>query len=122
MEKYLKIRKILEKYLKIRKDKKKIRYLTKLRISNHRLCIEQGRHHSRNTPFIEAEKRYCIFCKNKSVEDEKHFILDCKIYSERRNTFFTNINNLDTTFLSKTMDEMLQSLLGTKKTERLTHL
>ena len=46
--------------------------LTKLRLSNHRLMIEKGRH-SR----IESKFRFCPFCPNE-VEDEKHFLMKCK--------------------------------------------
>ena len=52
--------------------------LSKLRLSNHTLMIETGRHKK-----IEREKRFCPFCSSK-VEDEFHFIVECPIYNHLR--------------------------------------
>ena len=55
---------------------------------------EKGRYHS---PKIPGEKRFCQICKNK-VEDEKHFIIKCKLYDvERKNLelWFNNFLNID---------------------------
>ena len=41
--------------------------LTKLRLSNHLLMIEKGRHMG-----IDRDQRFCPFCPN-IIEDEKHF-------------------------------------------------
>ena len=54
--------------------------LTKLRLSNHKLEIEVGRHKN-----IPKEKRFCPFCLQK-VEDEIHFMLECTCYTHLRNT------------------------------------
>ena len=48
--------------------------LTKLRLSNHKLMIEKGRHDN-----IPKEGRFCPFCKNK-VEDEVHFLMQCATF------------------------------------------
>ena len=48
--------------------------LTKLRLSNHTLMIEKGRHLN-----IDPNFRFCPFCPN-TVEDEKHFLIDCEPY------------------------------------------
>ena len=48
--------------------------LTKLRLSNHPLMIETGRHLN-----LELQQRCCPFCPN-IVETEQHFILHCKTY------------------------------------------
>ena len=52
--------------------------LTKLRLSNHSLMIEKGRHSD-----IDKKNRFCPFCPN-IVEDEKHFLLKCKAYNHIR--------------------------------------
>ena len=52
--------------------------LTKLRLSNHSLMIEKGRHSD-----IDKKFRFCPFCPN-IVEDEKHFLLKCKAYNHIR--------------------------------------
>ena len=58
----------MEKYLK---DIYNIKYrsaLTKLRLSNHPLFIETGRHSK-----TERHQRFCPFCPN-FIEDEMHFL------------------------------------------------
>ena len=54
---------------------KKRRNLTKLRLSNHTLMIEKGRHSG-----LEKEERVCPFCVEDIVEDEYHFILECPTF------------------------------------------
>ena len=56
--------------------------LSRLRLSNHSLMIEKGRHQG-----IARGDRTCPFCPL-SVENEKHFLLHCKNYSEMRNHLF----------------------------------
>ena len=51
---------------------------SKLRLSNHSLMIEKGRHEK-----IERSSRYCPFCPN-TVEDEIHFIVTCKSFIKVR--------------------------------------
>ena len=57
----------------------------KLRIANHDLDIEKGRHI--NTP---KENRFCILCRHfyriSVIECEFHFLLVCPIYQDIRNT------------------------------------
>ena len=36
----------------------------------------------------------CVFCKN-VIEDESHFLLDCPLYSDLRNRFFTDLPSLN---------------------------
>ena len=66
--------------------------LQKLRISSHKLKIELSRY---NKPFkIEANKRFCTFCKDESIEDENHFMLSCKNYIKERKILFEKIINI----------------------------
>ena len=59
--------------------------LTKLRVSSHRLQIEAGRWVKPNrTPINE---RVCIFCN--VLEDEFHFVLECKQYIDLRTTYIS---------------------------------
>ena len=57
----------------------------KVRISNSRLLIEQGRHQN-----IELNKRICPLCKD-DVEDEFHFVMMCPKLSHIRDNFFAEI-------------------------------
>ena len=56
--------------------------LTKLRLSNHALMIEKGRHVR-----TEASIRFCPFCPTE-VEDEQHFLMKCKCFSHLRKDLF----------------------------------
>ena len=61
--------------------------LTKFRLSNHSLMIEKGRHQK-----IEKVFRFCPFCPQQ-VEDEMHFLLDCKCFSSLRNDLLDKIQS-----------------------------
>ena len=67
-----------ENYLSEIQSIKERTALTKLRLSNHALMIEKGRHQK-----IDKSQRYCPFCPG-VVEDEKHFLLKCKNYHHFR--------------------------------------
>ena len=58
--------------------------LTKFRLSNHVLMIEKGRHLN-----IHKKLRFCNFCPK--VEDEFHFLMECKTYSKLRLKLWQNI-------------------------------
>ena len=68
--------------------------MTKLRISDHCLEIEKGRH---QRPYKLSQDRICPKC-NIETEDEKHFLIKCKFYDNQRHKLFqeiqeqTNIN------------------------------
>ena len=61
-----------EKYLNEISCLKKRTALTKLRLSNHKLMIEKGRHSN-----VNRDSRFCPFCPDK-IENEKHFLLECE--------------------------------------------
>jgi hypothetical protein len=81
----------LENYLLTCDSKFERSAFAKLRISGHRLRIETGRH---VRPKIDPDKRYCIHCNDLSIEDERHFILKCKLYTEERNDFFLELKKI----------------------------
>ena len=81
----------IEKYL-ITNDLKLRRDLTKLRLSCHKLFIETGRYCK---PPILRENRICENCALNKVEDEKHMVLECTLYSEARNDFKTKLQKLN---------------------------
>lgn len=57
-------------------------YLSRLRLSSHRLHIETGRW--TNTPLNE---RHCDLCN--CLEDEYHFVLECNRYNELRKKYIS---------------------------------
>ena len=73
----------LEAYLSLITNRADRRIMSKLRLSDHCLTIERGRHCK---PPIERDKRFCLSCKDK-IEDETHFILECDMFKEERVTF-----------------------------------
>ena len=77
-----------EFYLKVCKNRKERVMFTKLRLSDHCLQIEKGRH---CRPKIPREQRYCDFCTRK-IEDEIHFVSECRLY-EGRELLFDYIND-----------------------------
>ena len=60
--------------------------LTKIRLSNHKLNIEVGRHGK-----IPKNERYCPFCPT-LIEDEMHFLLLCPAYSTNRAELLDEVN------------------------------
>ena len=61
--------------------------MCKLRISAHTLQIERGRYNN-----IKVTDRKCPVCQDQEVEDEVHFLLQCKCYSSIRKDFFEKLN------------------------------
>ena len=62
--------------------------ISKIRLSNHTLMIEKGRHLK-----IEKTQRFCPFCPNQ-VETEHHFLLQCKTFDVLREQLFTNLTSI----------------------------
>ena len=69
--------------------------ITKMRISDHNLFIEKGRYSN-----IPRDERTCSSCK--VVEDEKHFLIECKINENFREAFliflyteYPELNNMN---------------------------
>ena len=77
----------MEKYLVDVRNFSIRSHVTKFRLSNHRLAIETGRHTTSKTP---KEQRFCQFCPGK-VEDEYHFLFDCKIVRYLRQDCFEKV-------------------------------
>ena len=61
--------------------------LTKTRLSNHALMIEQGRHLK-----MHKTQRHCKFCPVQ-IEDEYHFVMECRAYAQPRMQLFDKISN-----------------------------
>ena len=88
----------MEKYLDIQSFQSR-QILCKFRISAHQLRVEKERH--KNKP-IERSQRTCNFCSHNDIEDEFHFLINCPLYNQCRESLFAqahehcqNFNNLD---------------------------
>ena len=62
--------------------------ISKIRLSNHTLMIEKGRHLK-----IAKDERYCPFCPYE-IETEKHFILFCKSFAVARLTLISEVEKV----------------------------
>ena len=67
--------------------------LTKIRLSNHNLMIEKGRHQG-----LQENQRLCPFCTNNKVENEYHFIMECHIYDVLRQDLFLKVTETNNRF------------------------
>ena len=112
----------IDHYLHHRNRKERVA-MTKLRVSDHKLMIEHGRHVRPRTP---REERTCHMCNN-LVEDETHFFTDCTIYGDKEEfwskvyTKFPQVMNLTSkekfTFLMTQEDEEIMTLTLKKNLE-----
>ena len=82
-----------EPYLGLINKSKYLIAFTRFRTGSHTLEIERGRYNNPRTPI---ENRLCPICS--VVEDEQHFMMDCKLYKEKRKTLFDKISSLFSTF------------------------
>ena len=62
--------------------------IAKVRCSNHCLEIEKGRHRN-----VSREDRTCNMCKDKVVEDEEHFLTECKPYKNLKTKYQISNDN-----------------------------
>ena len=94
----------MESYLSISNFEYR-KLITKLRISEHNLLIEKGRHLN-----IPREQRLCSHCK--CIDGEKHFLLNCTINSELRSSFLNILNNENQIFNNLSESEKLSYILN----------
>ena len=80
--------------------------LAKIRSGTLCLGIETGRFRS-----IPVENRLCEICKT-SVEDEKHFLCECPLYRELRQTL---LFDLDLSISSLSTEELFIKIMSTEK-------
>ena len=58
--------------------------IDKIRINSHELHSETRRWSIPKSPWVE---RVCHLCESMSIEDEKHFLLECLAYTHIRSEF-----------------------------------
>ena len=87
----------MEKYLTVIKNPMFRQAMTRLRISNHTLFIESGRH---TNPPIPPQERLCTLCNLRDVEDEPHFLITCSIarFSHLRHNMLATANSINSCF------------------------
>ena len=94
----------MESYLSISNFEYR-KLITKLRISEHNLSIEKGRHLN-----IPREQRLYSHCK--CIDDKKHFHLHCTINSELRSSFLNILNNENQIFNNLSESEKRSYILN----------
>ena len=97
---------------------KKIKYrhaIVKLRTSSHDLRVETGRHQHE-----AVEERVCRICKN--IEDEIHFVFECKINQDLRSNFMFKVDDKYPHFTHMRVNEKYKFLLMSKDPQLLTWL
>ena len=97
-----------EKYLYEIPSLKERTALTKLRISNHKLMIEKGRH---TKPKTHKSLRFCPFCPNQ-VEDEKHFLVGCQMYKHLRPDLYKEVKKISPTITNQPHEYRFLILMG----------
>jgi len=77
-----------EKYLDHIENQSYRKSLTQLRLSSHPLNIEALRGTIHN-----PDNRLCEMCSLNKVEDEKHFVTECALYSNLRMDLYKNLES-----------------------------
>jgi hypothetical protein len=98
------------------KDKRKRWEVARIRTGSNKLRVEMGR---QVRPMIKLEDRKCLVCNEDVVEDEAHFLLECKAYVGLRQVLQTDVERVKggKVELSCANKEMaLVSLLGEQST------
>ena len=76
-------------YVDILKNREDRAAICKIRISAHSLQIEKGRYLN-----IPQNERYCKLCNSNQIEDESHFLLNCKSFENQRIVFDNKLLNI----------------------------
>ena len=84
-----------KEYLSLCKNTGHRHYITKLRLSCHKLQIEVSRYSNEK---LSPGERVCKLCDTQQCEDEKHFITTCKMYVEQRKVLFSGIAEIYPSF------------------------
>ena len=79
--------------------------MTKLRLSNHNLMIESGRHKK-----VPKELRFCPFCPN-TIENEMYFLLECPTYENMRIIVFHEITTNHPNFQFYSLKEKFEHIM-----------
>ena len=99
----------LENYLlSSNNSRKEISTFAKIRISCHKLHIEEGRYRK-----IPLQERTCQLCYVE-VEDEKHFVLSCSKLEACRKSFYDKITDIYPSFNFMNISDILKYILTSK--------
>ena len=98
-----------EPYITDIKNKSQRAWLTRYRVSAvPNLRIESGRY---TRPVTPVSERFCRYCSDNQIDDEKHAILTCGTFMLKRNCFFGKMSSLLPNFSKMSPDDILLSIL-----------
>ena len=89
--------------------------VSRIRLSNHDLMIEKGRHLN-----LEISRRNCPLCTGCFLEDEYHFLLWCKTFSPLRNELFLAAKTFFHRFEYYSREQQLKMLLSDEQIVNIT--
>lgn len=89
--------------------------IAKLRMSDHNLMIERGRHLK-----LAREERLCTLCN--LVDDEKHFLLECKYNSDIRSLFLDFIIEENSEFRDLSLQDKTLHILNPSTSSQVNRL
>ena len=95
-------------YLQHVSNRKHRRAMAKLRLSDHNLEIEKGRH---TKPKIYLQNRICKMCNLSRVEDEVHFLTEGDQYKSERASLLKDMKQLHFNLNTDLKNETLKNLM-----------
>lgn len=103
----------IEKYLQLTKVPSNRIIISKFRLNAHKLRSNTGCYENKGQP-IPYENRTCYYCKSTSIEDEKHFILECNQFNGSRAALYSEIAKASSTFSHLSLQEKLHFMLNSQ--------
>ena len=106
-----------ETYVKIYMLRSQRSIIAQLRSGILPLRIETGRFQNKKDALskqvrkLKAEERVCLICKTNDIEDELHFIFECKEYCEFRNEMYDKVLVKKENFMNLSNIEKLNYLM-----------
>ena len=97
----------IEPYLSLVENRNQRSWLSRIRISAHRLHIETGRY---TTPPTPVSARLCRYCSYDIIDDESH-LLTCPTFSTKINCLFGKISAVNCDFQNLSIEQKIISLL-----------
>ena len=90
--------------------------MAQLRLSAHTLAIETGRYNGKNK-YVPPEERFCQSCKDKKMEDELHFLIECERYKLLREELYSKLEGRNVHFKCYNAKQKLVWLLSSENME-----
>ena len=104
----------IEPYIEKIRNRSQRQWLSRYRVSAHRLRVETGRYTFPVTPLSD---RVCVYCDSNEIDTEHHFILNCGTFNLKRNCFLGRMSALVPHFSNLNENEKLMSILCPSTTE-----